>query len=176
MSPATVALGEQSLPLAEAVFEWARDANPSQPLTTGAWVVFDYPMSQRHMQLSDVITFHGYDKPQEFEEKIRICEQYDRPVLCTEWLMRQHGNTFASILPVLARHRVGGYHWGLVAGKTQTYLPWEFKPGDPPPQIWQHDVFHADGKPYDAEEFPLLRKYSEQFPIEPALVAEVGFE
>ena len=163
--PGNSGMGEQSLPLAEAVFEWARDVNPSQPLTTGAWVVFDYPMSQRHMQLSDVITFHGYDKPQEFEEKIRICEQYDRPVLCTEWLMRQHGNTFASILPVLSGHGVGGYHWGLVAGKTQTYLPWETKPGDPPPQIWQHDVFHADGKPYDAEEFPWLRKYSEQFTV-----------
>ena len=84
--------------------------------------------------------------------------------------MRQHGNTFASILPIFARHRVGGYHWGLVAGKTQTYLPWEFKPGDPPPKVWQHDVFHADGKPYDAEEFKLAAAVFRAVSAEPALV------
>ncbi len=161
--PGQSKLGEASMPLSEAVFGWARDAKPSQPLTIGAWVELDFPMSRRHMQLSDVITFHGYDRPKEFQQKIRICRQYDRPILCTEWLMRQHGNTFESILPILARHRVGGYHWGLVAGKTQTYLPWELKPGDPPPKVWQHDVFAADGKPYDAEEFQRLRQYIEQF-------------
>jgi len=168
--PGNSKLGETSLPLSEAVFQWARDAKPSQPLTMGAWVEFDFPMSRRHMQLSDVISFHGYDKPQEFEEKIRTCEQYDRPVLCTEWLMRQHGNTFGSILPILARRRVGGYHWGLVAGKTQTYLPWAFKPGDPPPEVWQHDVFHADGKPYDPEELKLIRDFRFLGGVQPTIL------
>ncbi len=161
--PGNSKMGETSLPLSEAVFEWARDAKPSQPLTIAPWVVFDFPMSQRHMQLSDVITFHGYDKPAEFEEKILTCKEYERPIICTEWLTRQHGNTFESILPLFAQHHVGGYHWGLVAGKTQTSLPWGFKPGDPLPKVWQHDVFRTDGKPYDAGEFKLLRQYAEQF-------------
>ncbi len=161
--PGQSGLGELSMPLSEIVFEWARAAEPSQPLTISAWVVFDYPMSRRHMQLSDVVSFHGYDRPEEFQRKIETCSRYDRPILCTEWLMRQEGNTFASILPVLAHHSIGGYHWGLVAGKTQTWLPWNFKPGDPMPKIWQHDVFHADGEPYDAKEFELLRRYVEQF-------------
>ncbi|KKL72350.1 hypothetical protein LCGC14_2085820, partial [marine sediment metagenome] len=125
--------------------------------------VFDFPMSQRHMQLSDVITFHGYDKPKEFEQKIVTCKEYQRPIICTEWLTRQRGNTFESILPLFAQHHVGGYHWGLVAGKTQTSLPWGFKPGDPLPKVWQYDVFRGDGKPYDAGEFELLRQYAEQF-------------
>ena len=165
--PGQSKLGETSMPLSEIVFEWARDAEPSQPLTVGAWVVFDYPMTRRHMQLSDVITFHGYDKPADFETKIRTCQEYERPIICTEWLMRQHGNTFESILPVLARHRLGGYHWGLVAGKTQTSLPWEFKPGDPLPKVWQHDVMHPDGKPYDPAEFGRLRQYRESFCRQP---------
>jgi hypothetical protein len=164
--PGNSNLGEKSLPLSEIVFQWAREAQPTQPLTIAPWVAFDAPMSQRHMQLSDVITFHGYDQPAAFEEKILAGGKFERPIVCTEWLIRQNGNTFASILPILARHRAGGYHWGLVAGRTQTYLPWGFKPGDPIPEIWQHDVFHADGTPYDAREFDLLRKYRDDFPAE----------
>ena len=53
--------GEQSRPLMEAAFVWAREVGPSQPLTTGAWTDFDSPFSRRMMELSDVVSFHGYD-------------------------------------------------------------------------------------------------------------------
>jgi len=138
------AVGCPALPLVEAAFAWARAMKPTQPLTVGAWADFGSPMSKRMMELSDVVSFHACDAPGGVRSKLEICRAYGRPVLCTEWLNRPGGNTFASILPIFAEHGVGCYHWGLVAGRTQTYMPWGSKKGDPMPALWQHDVFHPD--------------------------------
>ena len=59
--PGNSRMGEKSLPLAEAAFAWARATNPSQPLTIGAWTRFEGKMSKRLMELSDIVSFHGYD-------------------------------------------------------------------------------------------------------------------
>lgn len=157
--PSNSGLGEESLPLLEAAFAWARAEEPSQPLTVGAWASvenWDEGISRRMLELSDVVSFHGYDPPDGLLAKIRKCTEYGRPLLCTEWLHRQSGNTFEAILPIFAERRVGWYHWGLVAGRTQTYLHWGSKPGDPIPDVWQHDVFHPNGKPYRYSELELL--------------------
>jgi len=156
--PGASGMGQKSLPLVEAAFEWAREANPSQPLTIALWADFNDAMSKRMMELSDVVSFHGYDKPEGARAKIKLCAASGRPVICTEFLHRQSGNTFAAILPIFNELDVGRYNWGLVAGRTQTYMPWGSKKGDPMPAVWQHDVFHADGRPYDAAEIELLRK------------------
>jgi hypothetical protein len=50
------------LPFCRKVFEWARSANPSQPITSGKWngdTVFD-PINEYILSESDVITFHAY--------------------------------------------------------------------------------------------------------------------
>ena len=44
-------------------------------------------------------------------------------------LARSVGSTFDGILPIAKQERVGAINWGFVAGKTQTYYPWE---------SWQH--------------------------------------
>jgi hypothetical protein len=157
--PGNSRMGEKSLPLVEATFAWAREAEPGQPLTTGVWNAFDSTMSRRIMELSDVVSFHGYDDAGGVEGKIRTCLAYGRPVLCTEWLCRQSGNAFSDILPIFAGHRVGWYHWGLVAGRAQTYMPWGSKRGAPMPEIWQHDVFHDDGGPYDPGEMEMVAAF-----------------
>ena len=164
--PGMSEMGERSLPLAAAAFRWAREAKPAQPLTIGAWTDFDSRMSKALMEMSDVVSFHGYDEPEGVVGKTWICRRYNRPVLCTEWLHRQSGNTFETVLPIFAQRRIGAYHWGLVAGRTQTYMPWGSKKGDPMPQPWQHDVMHADGKPYDGAEFELLREYAVNFRLQ----------
>ncbi len=157
--PGNSGMGEKSLPLAEAAFAWARAAHPRQPLTTGVWTNFESPMSKRIMELSDLVSFHGYDDPAGVERKIETCRAHGRPVICTEWLLRQRGNTFESILPLFSKHRIGWYHWGLVAGRTQTYMHWGSKPNTPTPRIWQHDTFHKDGTPYDPKEVELLASF-----------------
>jgi len=113
------------------------------------------------MELSDVVSLHAYDAPNGAKEKIKLCRSYGRPIICTEFLRRQTANTFPAILPLFAENHVGWYNWGLVAGRTQTYMPWGSKEGDPMPEVWQHDVFHADGKPYDLKESELLRTYGQ---------------
>jgi hypothetical protein len=53
---------DASVPLLKAVFDWAREANPDQPLTSGLWN--DHAMSNDVMlDNSDVVTFHDYDAP-----------------------------------------------------------------------------------------------------------------
>ncbi len=137
-------------PLIEAAFAWARRAAPSQPLTT-CWHAHD---------LGDVISFHCYGSPAAIKDTITKHKAHNRPVLCTEWLLRRGGNTVANILPVLEEENAGWFIWGLVTGRTQTCMHWSSKPGDPIPDNWQHDIFHADGKPYRPEEIELFRKVS----------------
>jgi len=158
--PGNSRMGTRSLPLVAAAFGWARQAKPTQPLTVGAWTNPESHMSKVMMDISDVVSFHGYDGPEGMARKSRVCRRYKRPVLCTEWLLRQGGNTFETVLPILTADRIGSYHWGLVAGRTQTYMPWGSKKGDPMPKIWQHDVFHANGTPYNSKELELLRNYA----------------
>jgi hypothetical protein len=144
----------------ELSFVWAREVKPVQPLSIGAWTRIDTPLSIKMMQLSDVITFHGYDKREGVEDKIRICSEYGRPVICTEWLLRDEGNTVSEILPLLKEKNVGGYLWGLVNGRTQTYFHWGSTAENPKSDPWQHDLMYNDGSTYNTEELDLFREYS----------------
>ena len=157
--PGQAGLGEQSMPLVAAAFRWAREMKPTQPLTAGVWTHFKNRMSIAQFELSDIISFHTYLKRDQILEQIALCKQFGRPMVCTEWLMRQHANTFDTVLPLFTENQIGSYHWGLVAGRTQTYMHWESKPGDPMPKVWQHDMFYADGRRFDAREFVLLADY-----------------
>jgi len=156
--PGNSNMSDKSLPLVEAVCRWARAARPTQPLTIGPWDNLDSRFSRRLMQLSDVVSFHGYEPLQGVKRKLGICREYDRPILCTEWLHRQGGNTVTSILPTLQVQRVGCCNWGLVFGRTQTYMPWGSKPGDSVPDLWQHDLFRPDGSPFRSAELDLIRE------------------
>ncbi len=122
---------ELVLQLLPQVFGWARAERPSQPLTSGIWSG-DWstpqtlsPMARAQMRESDIVTFHNYGWPEDFERRILQLEQYHRPIICTEYMARGVGSIFDTILPIAKRHRVGAINWGFVAGKTQTYLPWD---------------------------------------------------
>jgi len=147
-----------NLPLVEAMFTWAREVQPSQPLTTGVWALFDSDMSKRIMELSDIVSFHAYDPPDGVRVKIEQTEVYGRPIVCTEFLRRQAGNTFAAVLPIFAEHEVGWYNWGLVAQKLPAF--WGSQQDDSLQKVWQTDVFHSDGRPYRAEEIELIRSFT----------------
>lgn len=146
------------------VFAWARSAGASQPLTSGVWQG-SWGAGQRsaiaatQLDNSDVITFHSYGTPSEFEARIEELEPLGRPILCTEYLARTEGNTIEDILPIAKRHNVGAYNWGLVAGKTQTYLPWDSwdKPYTAPPKTWFHDLLQPDGRPYRPTEVKTIQ-------------------
>ncbi len=112
------------------VFTYARAAIPDQPLTSGLWQG-DWSSPDKlsavekiQIENSDVISFHNYDKPEDFEKHVVWLEAWHRPILCTEYMARPRGSTFQAILPVAKKHHVAAINWGFVAGKTQTYLPW----------------------------------------------------
>ena len=153
-------IGAKSLPLAEAAFAWARETKPQQPLTIGAWTNLESRIQQRLMELSDVLSFHGYDRADGLLYKIKICSSYGRPIICTECLTRVRGSSFDVFLPIFAEHKIGWYNWGLVAGRTQTYMPWGSKPNDPAPKVWHHDILSPDGTPHNPAEIPLIRRFS----------------
>jgi hypothetical protein len=147
-------------------FAWARSAHPTQPLTSGIWhgdwtsLETMPPMARLEIEESDVITFHDYGWPEHFEKSVHELEQFHRPLICTEYMARGAGSTFDTILPIAHQYHVGAVNWGLVAGKTQTYLPWDswqrpYVLEQPP--IWFHDVFYPDGRPYREREAEIIR-------------------
>jgi Cellulase (glycosyl hydrolase family 5) len=149
------------------VFEWARSVNPTQPLTSGVWEG-DWsspaklgPMARVQLEQSDVISFHNYDWPEEFERQVGWLQAYHRPIICTEFMARPAGSTFDTILPAAKQLHVGAINWGFVVGKTQTNLPWDSwsRPYvlEKPP-VWFHEVFYADGKPYREREVSIIRQ------------------
>jgi hypothetical protein len=110
--------------------------------------------------MSDVISFHSYDKSEEFEKRIVWLQPYHRPILCTEYMARGNGSTFEGSLPIAKKYHVAALNWGLVAGKTQTYLPWDSwkRPyTDRQPAIWFHEIFRTDGTPYLQPEADFIR-------------------
>jgi hypothetical protein len=148
-------------------FAWARAAHPTQPLTSGVWKD-DWAASEKlgagakiQIEMSDVISFHSYDKPEVFEKKVLSLQQYHRPILCTEYMARGNGSTFQGTLPIAKKYNVAAINWGLVTGKTQTYLPWDswqHPYTDREPAIWFHEIFRTDGAPYSAEETAFIKQ------------------
>lgn len=156
--PTNGGLGNVSLALAEHVFHWARDINPSQPLTIGQWNG-NAVLNKLIFANSDVITFHDYGPADNLKHHIEDLKQQGRPLINTEWLNRGRGSLVATCLPVFHAAKVGCMHWGLVNGKTQTNLAWGWRLGMGEPKVWQHDLFRGDGSVYRPEEIQLFRKY-----------------
>ncbi|MBV8829131.1 MAG: 1,4-beta-xylanase [Acidobacteriaceae bacterium] len=155
------------LALLPQTFAWARSVSPEQPLTSapfhGDWENPDAldAMTKTQLELSDVISFHNYDVPADFEKRVKELQRYRRPVICTEYMARAEKSTFQGILPIAKEFKVGALNWGFVAGKTQTYLPWDSWKQPyvyHAPTVWFHDIFHANGKPYRPAEVAFIRK------------------
>lgn len=147
------------------VFQWARAVDPIQPLTSGVWQGSWDPKQRStiagiQLDNSDIITFHSYADPADFEKRIAELAPLGRPILCTEYMARDEGSTIEGILPVAKKHNVGAYNWGFVAGKTQTYLPWDSwdKPYESVPKVWFHDLLRPDGTAYRDSEIQTIRK------------------
>jgi hypothetical protein len=149
------------------VYAWARFMQPEQPLTSGVWKG-DWsspaklsPIEKIQLEESDIVSFHSYDKPEEFEKKVKWLTAYNRPILCTEYLARGNGSTFQGTLPIAKQNKVAAINWGFVAGKTQTTLPWDSWRSpytDREPAVWHHDIFMKDGAAYKPEEVTFIRE------------------
>ncbi|MFY9748069.1 MAG: 1,4-beta-xylanase [Acidobacteriaceae bacterium] len=148
------------------IFSWARSARPSQPLTSGLWhgdwssLKTLTAIERSQVEDSDVLSFHNYGWPEDFEAHVLLLEQYHRPILCTEYMARGNGSTFDTILPLALKYHVAAINWGFAQGKTQTWYPWDSwtRPYTlEQPAVWHHDIFTPDGKPYRQHEIDLIR-------------------
>ena len=152
-------LWEETLPLMDQTFNWARDVDPSQPMAVAAWKEFGSAMAARKLERSDIVTFQSFDSVEGLEARLMLLERYRRPIVCSDWLMRQAGNDFEKVLPLFAAHRVGWFNRGLVAGKTQLEIQQAQFRSEKDPDVWQQAVLRPDGKPYDRREIELIQGF-----------------
>ncbi len=147
-----------SLPLLTQVFQWAREVNPSQPLTVGLWAWDFQELNAFQAQNSDILTYHQYEGPREHQLIINLLSTHGRPMICTEYMARTNNSRFSNILPLLKQENIGAINWGLVAGKSNTIYAWNTPIADgSEPNEWFHDIFRKDGTPYRKDETDLIR-------------------
>ena len=151
-----------TLPLLRNAFLWARQANPSQPISAGLWNYGpDFAeLNQLQLQSSDVTTFHIYAGVDDTNNTIQDMKKNGRPAICTEYMARPIGSLFKTHIPLFYEQNVGAINWGLVKGKTNTIYPWNSPEGAPEPKIWFHDVYWPNGTAFDATETTLIYQYT----------------
>jgi aldose 1-epimerase len=155
--PGNSSQGNKTLPLLKKVFAWAREVNPSQPLTAGLWTG-NKKLNKFQSENSDVITFHNYGNATDLTNQIHSLREYGRPIICTEWMARTRKSICQTHLPIFKSEKVGCINWGFVSGKTNTIYPWGSKTSHDPPKVWFHDLLYADGRPYMIDEINIFKK------------------
>jgi hypothetical protein len=155
---------EMATALLGKVFVWAREADPSQPLTAGVWILRPPgekapPIERLTLDESDILSFHSYGELKDVRAFVERLRPLNRPVLCTEYMARPAGSRFDPMLSFFKQEKIGAYNWGFVDGKSQTIYPWDSwqKPYTAEPKVWFHDIFRKDGTPYDAAEVDYIR-------------------
>jgi hypothetical protein len=154
------------LPVLRNAFVWSREAQPSQPITSGLWCnwrgkkIDELSAIQRlQVEASDVISFHTYAPVEEVRRDLEALRVHGRPILCTEYMARPLGSTFDPVMGLFKKEGVAAYNWGFVSGKSQTIYPWDSweKVYDGEPRPWFHDVLREDGSPYNEAEADYIR-------------------
>lgn len=157
--PGNEGKGNKTLPLLKKVFSWARQVNPSQPISAGLWKWELTDLNTFQALHSDIITYHDYEGPEHHKLIIELLKSHGRPLICTEYMARTRNSRFSNIMPLLKEQNVGAINWGLVKGKSNTIYQWNtpIANGEEPIE-WFHDVFRKDGTPYRQDEADLIKK------------------
>ena len=162
-----------SLPNLKKLFELLREIDPCQPLTCEMWeshhkTYSDIPEVQRYgIEHSDIISYHNYGDYVTNIRLIKELKKHERPILNTEWLARGRGNTVQEMFPLFYLEKIGCYNWGFVAGKYQTYEPWNgiWEQYEKDPHLnfdftkWFHDLYRPNHRPYDPKETELIKYF-----------------
>ena len=164
----------KSLPLMKKLFEIIREIDPIQPLTVGVWNCSNgigklSEIEKFGLDNSDIVSYHSYGPFTENIEIIYELKKLGRPIINTEWLARCLKNRVEEMFPLFFLEKIGCYNWGLVAGKYQTYEPWEGMwdsyYNDPENSSWDfekwfHDLYRPSLRPYNPKEIELIQHYS----------------
>jgi hypothetical protein len=166
-------------PILQRMFDTVRACNPSQPLTAAFWMcnkLLNPGENNPHKQIEDIIfqntdliSYHFYGDYNTHMRIIKRLKEEGRPIINTEWLARIFRNDVFSLFPLFYMEKIGCYNWGFVAGKYQTYEPWEgtwqsydagkLDDNDVDFTKWFHDLYRPSHHPYDPKEIKLIRKF-----------------
>ncbi len=168
--------GNMSLPHLKKYFEIIREIDPIQPLTVGIWRDFSKLSDMSELsdilrysvENSDIISYHNYGSYQNNIVIINELKKLGRPIVNTEWLARCMHNNVQEMFPLFFIERIGCYCWGFVAGKYQTYEPWNsvWDRYEKNPDIdydftkWFHDLYRPSLHPYDPREIEIIKRFS----------------
>ncbi len=172
-------IGEKSNKLVYNSWVWAREVNPSQPITSNSEGSVGKTNKKINRLNADLHSIHSYSPPEKLRNFILEYQKDRRPVIVTEWLARTNNSTVEDCLKVMKELNAGAINWGFVSGKTGTVWPWSsrrengkkisvkelreagkvIKPGGPypEPEIWFHDLLRYDGTPYNPEELRIFK-------------------
>ncbi len=164
--------GNLSLPHLKEFFRIIREIDPIQPATSGIWNTSNglggiSEIERFALENSDIITFHNYGSYIENVKLIKELKAFGRPLINTEWLARCLDNNVQEIFPLFYLENIGCYNWGFVAGKYQTYEPWNsvWEQYAENPQMkwdftkWFHDLYRPNLRPYDPKEIELIKAF-----------------
>jgi hypothetical protein len=147
----------KSVPLLNAVYDWAQEVRPSQPVSTGVWYGNE-TLNKIQLERSDVVTFHNYNDAGSLAGQIASLKALGRPVICTEWMARGNNSRVLTHLQIFKKEGVAAINWGLVSGKSNTIFPWGSPEGGSEPKLWFHDLFRQDGSAYDPAEIEEFKR------------------
>lgn len=148
-------------------FEIAREINPVQPLTACTWRGEEPSECELFcLENSDIISYHCYGNMEKNIRIIRWLKKYNRPIFNTEWLGRIIGSNVFDLFPLFYMEKISCYNWGFVAGKYQTYEPYNshwmrYEKGEAEDidfRLWFHDLYRPSHRPYDPKETELIRR------------------
>ncbi len=162
-----------SLPHMKKFFEIAWEIGPDQPCCADVFRGMKDGRALSHieqeaLELSDIVSYHNYSSYGVNIALIDSLRKIGRPALNTEWLNRIFGNNVKELYPLFYLLKIGCYNWGFVAGKYQTYEPWESiwqmvesgKGDHLDLTRWQHDLLRPNLRPYDPKEIDIIKKYN----------------
>ena len=170
--------GKVSAPLVKEMFELAWKIGVKQPCAADVWNGKLEPNLETAEGVaaawSDIISFHCYSPlPSQIAYVKQLKEKFGRPMLNTEWLARIRGCDVQDCYPYFAQENIGCTCWGFVAGKYQTYEPWEgmwrrVEKGYRGYKMtkWFHDLFRPSLRPYDPEEIDVIKNVNAQMDAE----------
>lgn len=165
--------GANSLPLMRAAFKWGWEVNPDQPLTAPyASLMASDDRSNLAIwgflaENCDIMSFHCYNPVYTLMDKyINPLKKMNRPIICTECVGRPT-NTLFDMYTICKKENIGILSFGLYDSKMQCKFHWDSKAGAPEPKVWFHDLFHADGTPYDQKEIDFIKQITKDKMMDP---------
>lgn len=170
--------GKVSAPLIKEMFQLAWKIGVKHPCAADLWRGKLEPNLETAEGIaaawSDIISYHSYSP---LHSQIKFAKElkakFGRPMVNTEWLARIRGCDVQDCYPFFAQARIGCTCWGFVAGKYQTYEPWEsmwrqVEKGrrDFKMTKWFHDLYRPSLRPYDPEEIDIIKHVNAQMDAE----------